>query len=79
MFLSDDTRTLGLPADFSRQASAAFLLIDTLPEVCQRWNRDRKTVLMQIYKGRIEARQSGRTWLVFLPSVTQLWGNPPED
>lgn len=75
-FISEDTRTYGLPPDVPPEAAAAFALVATLPEVCHRWDKSRKTVLLHLWKGTFPAIQQGRTWLIFVPAVAAKWGAP---
>lgn len=78
MFLSADTRLYGVPSALSRAAALAFADVETLPGVCARWGKSRKSVLMRIYRGDFEAIQSGKVWLIYVPSVRKFWGEPQE-
>lgn len=59
-----------------------FLHTLTVPEVVHYFDKHRNTVMMQIYTGGLEARQTvvGNTWLVSTVSALALWplpdGNP---
>lgn len=77
MYLSEETKLYGVPPEFSPGASSAFSQVATIPEVCDRWGKSRKAVLMRIYRGHIEAMQYSKTWLVYLPSVVAIWGEAP--
>lgn len=79
MFLSEETRRLGIPAALSPAAAEVFSQVATLPAVCALWNKSRKAVLMRLYKGDIEGWQDGKIWLVFLPSVVKIWGELPTE
>lgn len=61
---------------------AVLALVTSVPEVCRRWHKTRKSVMMQIYKpdekGGIIAAQRGAQWQVYIPSVIALWGPPQE-
>lgn len=61
-----------------QNAEVYIALVVTVPEICAIWHKTRKTVDMQIAKGRLAARQSvvGNTWLVSTDSVVTLWGKP---
>lgn len=56
-------------------------LVVSVAEVCERWHKTYKTVIIQIDKGNIIARKSGRagkTWLLAVESVIALWGEAKE-
>lgn len=52
----------------------------TIPEIMLIWGKSRKTVDMQIAKGRIKGRQSiaGNGWILSTNSVIALWGKPDQ-
>lgn len=50
--------------------------VTTIPEVCQAWGKDRKTVLIRVWKGDIFAQKIGGMWVLYLPDVVDLWGMP---
>jgi hypothetical protein len=49
----------------------------TMSEAARMYYRDRQTVRYAIDAGNLAARQCGRNWLVSVPSLIALWGNPP--
>lgn len=49
----------------------------TLSEAARLYYRDKKTVRYAIDAENLAARQCGRNWLVSVPSLIALWGNPP--
>lgn len=50
--------------------------VTTIPEVCEGWAKDRKTVLVRVWKGDIRAQKIGGMWVLFLADVVELWGLP---
>lgn len=48
--------------------------VATVAEVAKRWGLNRRSVEYRIWRGDIAARQSGRVWLVYLPSVRVVYG-----
>lgn len=56
----------------------ALSAVVTVAEVVKYWKKTNKSVMMQIYKERLIARQAGTggTWLISKSSVIALWGNP---
>lgn len=69
-----------IPSRRENQENAMALVV-TLPEAGKLWNKSRKTIEMQILKGRLVARQSivGGAWLISTDSMTELWGKPTLD
>lgn len=69
----------GVPVTEACELSLQAVL--TVGEVVKSWKKTKKTVMMQIYRGRIIARQTGerQTWIIARASVIALWGNPIED
>lgn len=54
----------------------------TVPEVVKMFHKNKKSVMMAIYKDQIRARQSGGKngiWLITLASCTARWGEPAEE
>lgn len=51
----------------------------TVSEICIHWGLHQSTVMMAIYRDKLEARQAGKegsTWLVTRASVEKLYGKP---
>lgn len=51
----------------------------TVSEICVHWGLVQGTVMMAIYKNKVDARQAGRegsVWLVSRASAEALWGKP---
>jgi len=55
-----------------------FTLI-TIPEASRLWNKHHMTVRRAIDEGRLEARQSFRSWLITRASLEKLWGKPQKN
>lgn len=53
--------------------------ITTIPEICRAWGKDRKVVLMNVYRGNFYAQKISGTWIVFLPDVVARWGLPKNE
>lgn len=53
--------------------------VTTIPEVCAGWQKDRKTVLVRVWKGDIFAVKVGGMWVLLLSDVVDLWGFPSQE
>lgn len=51
--------------------------VTTLPEVCRRWGKNRKTVEMALARNRIYGVLMGGTWIISVQSVVDCWGDTP--
>jgi len=51
--------------------------VTTISEAAELWYRHRSTIRYAIDAGNIAAVQSGRTWLISVPSLVAIWGDPP--
>lgn len=49
----------------------------TIAEVAATWGVHRNHVLFAVYRGRLDARKSGRVWLITLESAKRVLGVPP--
>lgn len=47
----------------------------TLVEVCETWGVQRMTVLMAIYRDKVDGRKSGKTWLISTKSCIEHFGD----
>lgn len=59
----------------------AVALVVTIPEIEKIWKVSRKSIEMQVAKGRLVTRQTlgGKIILVSTDSVVELWGKPDAD
>ena len=51
--------------------------VTTISEAAQHWQYSRYGVRYAIDAGNLAAVQSGRTWLISVPSLVAYWGYPP--
>lgn len=54
----------------------ALRAVITLREAADMWRKEPKTILAQVWQGRIIGRKSGATWLILLSSVVAHYGVP---
>lgn len=42
------------------------------------WGKSKNTVMLQIYKGRLQAYKDGKNIMVYTVDAVRLWGLPPK-
>lgn len=62
--------------NFTPNDDVALCSVVTLPTACYLWQRNRKTILMAIWKDEIKAVQQGKTYLISVASLYRRWGMP---
>lgn len=55
----------------------SFRTVATVAEVAQIWRIHRSTIMYHVIESTIAADKSAGTWLLYLPSVTRVFGYPP--
>jgi hypothetical protein len=61
---------------FIQDDNMALASVVTLPAACHLWQRNRKTILMAIWKDELKAIQQGKTYLISVASLYRRWGAP---
>lgn len=66
-----------MPHKASNQHYAPLRQVVTLSTAARLYCRDRSTIRYAIDAGNLAACKDGRIWLISVPSLVALWGNPP--
>ena len=57
--------------------TASFAMVITLSEACRTWYLTRNAIIYRHWQGDLVLRKSGDTWLVYVPDMLRVYGEPP--